>query len=66
MFCAPMGAMMAPANCMHLSATLVFLREGTRLHPKVWMIEQCVDCHAELDRLKLSKDYAVSTRRPDK
>ncbi len=52
--------------CLHITATLVFLREGSRLRPKVWMVEQCLDCGQELDRVKVSKDYAVYSKREAK
>ncbi len=58
--------MLEPNNCLHLTATLVFKREGSRLRPTVWMIEQCLDCAQELDRVKVGKDYAVYSKRADK
>jgi hypothetical protein len=57
--------MLAPDKCPHAAATLAFERSGTRLHPKVFMIERCTDCAKELDRKRFSSTYETS-RRPDK
>lgn len=54
-----------PATCNHQTATLVFERNGTRLHPNIWMVERCMDCDQELDRRKVSRDYAVYSKRTD-
>ncbi len=54
-----------PTGCKHQTATLVFERSGTRLHPNIWMVERCMDCNAELDRRKVSRDYAVYSKRSD-
>lgn len=54
-----------PDHCEHQTATLVFERNGTRLHPNIWMVERCLDCNHELDRRKVSRDYAVYSKRAD-
>jgi prophage tail gpP-like protein len=57
--------MKVPQACEHQTATLVFERNGTRLHPNIWMVERCLDCNQELDRRKVSRDYAVYSKRAD-
>jgi hypothetical protein len=57
--------MKKPQECEHQMATLVFERNGTRLHPNIWMVERCLDCNQELDRRKVSRDYAVYSKRAD-
>lgn len=54
-----------PETCPHNTVTLVFKRNGTRLHPNVWMEERCLDCDHELDRRKVSRGYDVYSKRAD-
>lgn len=49
-----------PVECMHLTSTIVFKRNGTRLHPNVWMEERCIDCDLELDRKRVSRGLTDS------
>lgn len=57
--------MIDAAECQHASATIKFVRSGTRLHPKVWMEERCVDCDSELDRKTLTRGVDGASRRKD-
>lgn len=54
-----------PETCEHRAVTIVFRRDGTRLHPNVWMEERCMDCDQELDRKKVSRGYDVYSKRAD-
>lgn len=58
--------MLAAQNCAHRVATLVFERSGTRLRPKVFMVERCMDCNQELDRKRFPSSYDVYSKRVDK
>lgn len=44
-----------PATCPHTTATIEFKRNGTRLHPNVWMEERCLDCCQVLDTKKMTR-----------
>jgi hypothetical protein len=54
------------SECCHQVATLAFERTGTRLHPRVFMVERCIDCAKELDRKKFPSMYDVYSRRSEK
>jgi len=41
--------------CSHACTSASFLREGSYLHQKVWLILRCEDCLRILDRVKASK-----------
>lgn len=48
--------------CDHRWTTIVFKRNGTRLHPNVWMEERCMDCDLEIDRKRVSRYYDVYSK----
>lgn len=46
--------------CAHVNVTIEFRRNGTRLHPNVWMEEICLECREVLDKKKFSRgDYSA-------
>ncbi len=55
-----------PEQCAHALTTIVFRRNGTRLHPNVWMEEQCLDCSQVLDTKRVSRSFAEGPVRRDK
>lgn len=54
-----------PATCQHPSVTITFRRNGTRLHPNVWMEEICLDCLKVLDTKKLTRGEYLAKGRAD-
>lgn len=52
-------------ECAHVNVTIAFRRNGTRLHPNVWMEEVCLDCCKVLDTKKLSRGDYVAKGRAD-
>lgn len=53
-------------SCSHLSTTVYFKRNGTRLHPNVWMEEICIDCDVIIDTKRVSRSFAEGSSRRDK
>jgi hypothetical protein len=53
------------ATCAHAHAAIGVERSGSRLSPKVFFVERCLDCSAELDRKKATRGYDVYSRRDD-
>ena len=53
------------ARCEHDQVTIAFRRDGTRLHPNVWIEEVCLACTKVLDRKTLTRGerQAVSEKR---
>ena len=43
------------ALCQHERVTIAFRRNGTRLHPNVWMEEVCLECLEVIDRKTLTR-----------
>lgn len=43
------------AECLHLEVTIAFRRNGTRLHPNVWMEEICLSCEKVIDKKKVQR-----------
>lgn len=58
--------MSAPAECRHPYANISIERNGSRLHPSVWLVERCLDCNKELDRKKAPRGSDVYSKRVDK
>jgi hypothetical protein len=54
--------MIAPEVCVHAKVTIAFRRNGTRLHPNVWMEEVCLDCAEVLDKKRLTRGEYASKR----
>jgi hypothetical protein len=52
-----------PVECMHVTSTILFRRNGTRLHPNVWMEEVCVDCGFKIDQKRVSRSFGDSYAR---
>jgi hypothetical protein len=58
--------MTVQTQCVHCTTTIVFRRNGTRLHPNVWMEEVCVDCGEVVDQKRVSRSFADGPSRRDK
>jgi hypothetical protein len=52
-------------TCAHVNVTIAFRRNGTRLHPNVWMEEVCLDCGQVLDHKKLTRGQYAAKGRDD-
>lgn len=52
--------------CMHFTHVVVMRREGSKVNPKIFMVEECMDCQTEFDRKKVSRASGVYASRNDK
>jgi hypothetical protein len=43
------------ATCAHVQTSIGLERSGSRLNPKVCLVERCLCCLTELDRKKLTR-----------
>jgi predicted Zn-ribbon and HTH transcriptional regulator len=42
---------------MHLTHVVVLRREGTRLKPALFMVDECMDCGIEFDRKRVTRAF---------
>lgn len=50
-------------ECPHTDTTLIFLRGGTKLRPKAWMVEVCIVCQVELDRKSIARSWDGASKK---
>ncbi len=51
------------AECAHGTRCIGIERTGFSLSMKVWFVERCIDCAAELGRKKAGRGYDVYSKR---
>jgi hypothetical protein len=52
--------------CKHPESSVGMERSGSRLHPKVYLVERCCECARELDRKSMSRGSGESAVRREK
>ena len=51
---------------MHLTHVVVLRREGSKINPQIFMVEECMDCAIEFDRKKVSRAFGAYSTRTEK
>lgn len=55
--------MVVVGSCQHAESTLKFERGGTKLRPKAWMVEVCIQCAQEIDRKSIARSWDGAGRK---